>query len=71
MKDKIEKPAILQLKETEEKIINVINTFGLPAFVIKPCLEKIYRQVEILELQELEKEKELYENKLKESTGEK
>ena len=56
----MEKPTILKLKETEEKIIQIINSSDVPAFVLKPMIEKICRQLEILEEQEYLKEKENY-----------
>lgn len=57
----MEKPTILKLREAEESIINLINSSGLPVFVLKPSIEKICRQLEILEEQEFQKEKEIYE----------
>lgn len=59
----MEKPTILKLKEAEEEITKIINTCGVPAFVLKPMIEKIYRQLEIIEQQEYIKEKENYEKK--------
>lgn len=56
-----DKPTIIKLKETEEKIINLLNSSDIPAFVLKPMVEKIYRQLEILEQQEYEKEKQSYQ----------
>lgn len=51
--EKIEKPTILKIKEAEEEIIKIINNSKLPAFILKPIIEKILRQIEILEEQEL------------------
>lgn len=49
----IEKPTILKIKEVEEEIVKIINNSKLPAFILKPIIEKILRQIEILEEQEL------------------
>lgn len=57
----MEKPTILKLKETESQIIEILNMSEIPAFVLKPMIEKIYRELEVLEQQEYEKEKEKYE----------
>lgn len=57
----MEKPTILKLKETESQIIKILNMSEIPAFVLKPMIEKIYRELEVLEQQEYEKEKEKYE----------
>lgn len=67
----MEKPTIIKLKEIEEEIINIINSSNVPPFVLKPTIEKIYRQLEILEQQEYETEKENYENSLKEKESDK
>ena len=60
MNNIIEKPIILKLKELEEEIIKLINSSEIPAFILKPMIEKICRQLEILEEQEYLKEKENY-----------
>ena len=57
------KPTILKLKETENEIVKILNECDIPAFVLKPMIEKIYRQLEVLEEQEYQKEKENYEKK--------
>ena len=51
-KTKIQKPIIIVLNETEEKIVEVLNGSSLPAFIIKPMLEKILNQVNLLEQKE-------------------
>lgn len=51
--EKIEKPTILKIKEAEKEIVKIINNSKLPAFILKPIIEKILRQIEILEEQEL------------------
>lgn len=51
-KNQKEKPLILKVKETENKIIGIINESHIPAFIIKPLIEKIYNQLVNLEQQE-------------------
>lgn len=41
----MEKPATILHKEFREKIVEAINTSGLPAFVLVPVLESALNQV--------------------------
>ena len=66
----IKKPTILQLKETEDAIVNIINSSGLPAFILRRFVDKILRQLEELEQRELIEETARY-NKMIEETNEK
>ena len=66
----MEKPTILKLKETENKIIEAINSSEVPAFIIRPMLEKILNNVIVIEQKELEQEKINYEKSLKEEKKE-
>lgn len=68
--EEIKKPAILKLKETEEGIVKIINSSELPAFVLKMSVEKILRQIEILEQQELSNELEIYNKAIKDKKKE-
>ncbi len=43
---------ILKEREVKENIVQIINTSGLPAIVIKPVLQDILRQVELVEQKE-------------------
>lgn len=43
---------ILKERETKESIVQIINTSGLPAMVIKPMLQDILKQVELAEQSE-------------------
>ena len=61
----IKKPTILKLKETEEKLIQVINNSELPSFILKPIIEKILKQIELLEEQEFINETNNYNELLK------
>lgn len=47
-----EKPLILRVKDTENRIIAIINNSNIPAFILKSSIEKIYNQLVQLEQQE-------------------
>lgn len=59
------KPANLIIEETKENLVKVINESGLPPFLLEPVLKDLYNQVSILKQQELEKNRQEYENSLK------
>lgn len=61
----MEKPTVLKLKETETKLIQIINESNIPIFIIRPVLERIISEVRILEQKEYEQEKLKYEESLK------
>lgn len=63
----MEKPTIIKLKETEQQIVDVINKCEIPAFVLKPTIEKILMQLELLEKQEYETELKKYNETLEEN----
>lgn len=45
---------ILKKKEFEEKIVELINESGLPAFILKPIIKDLFEQLNILDQQQLE-----------------
>lgn len=47
------KPIILKLKDFEEKVVNLINESELPAFMVRPAIEKIYNQILMNEQKEV------------------
>ena len=59
------KPANLIVEETKENIVKIINESGLPPFLVEPIIKDLYNQVSILKQQELEKNRQEYENSLK------
>ena len=59
------KPANLIMEETKENIVKIINESGLPPFLVEPIIKDLYKQVSILKQQELEKNRQEYENSLK------
>lgn len=65
--EKKDRPLVLKVKEAENRLIATINNSQLPAFIMKPIIEKVYNQLINLEQEEyalaLEKErKELNDN---------
>lgn len=60
----IEKPLIMILGETEEKIVSIINETNLPAFILKPMLERILNQIQNLEQHEKEEAIRIYNQEL-------
>lgn len=58
---------ILKEREVREKIVEIINNSGLPAFILKPIFKEIYDQICIVEEQQYEKAK---NNKIKKEVKE-
>lgn len=63
----MDKPIILQMNEFDAQIISVINKAGLPAFLMRPTIEKIYNNLLQMEQQEFSNAKNEYDEKLKNS----
>ena len=60
---------ILKEREIREKIIEIINNSGLPAFMLKAVIKELYEQLNIIEQQQYEealKNKESKETKASE-----
>ena len=49
------KPFTLQVQETEQEIVDIINKSNLPAYVLKQIIKGIYQQLEEVEQQEIQK----------------
>ncbi len=60
------KPANLIADETRQKITNVINNSGLPAFILEPIIKDLYNQIAYLKKNELENSKKEYSKSLEE-----
>jgi len=54
----MEKPFSLKIQDFNDKLVELVNTSELPAYVLKIELEKIYQQIDRLEKEEIEKYKE-------------
>ncbi|MCI9063287.1 MAG: hypothetical protein HFJ17_01605 [Clostridia bacterium] len=60
---------IIKDREFKEKLAQLINESGLPAFILKPSVKEVYEQLNILEQQQYQQ---VYNdlNKDKEKEGE-
>jgi len=61
---------ILKEREVREKIVDVINTSGLPAIILKPIIKEVYEQLINVETQQYEHAK-IYKQKINEEKEEK
>ena len=62
----MEKPISLKLREFKNAAVNLINTSGLPLFIVEPILKEVYNAVQIKVEQEYLQDKANYEQYLKE-----
>jgi hypothetical protein len=62
----MEKPVSIKVQELKEELVDLINDSGLPAFIVEPIVKDIYEQIIQAKNQEYTKDKENYENSLKE-----
>lgn len=62
----MDKPIILIKEETKQKLLDVINQSGLPAFIIEPILSDFLNEIRVVARREYETEKANYEKSLKE-----
>lgn len=67
----MEKPISLKIKEFENDTVNLVNTSGLPLFVIEPILKKVLVAVQNKSEQEYQQDKLRYEQSLNEESKEK
>lgn len=66
----MEKPISLKLKDFKNDAVNLVNTSGLPLFVIEPILREVLVAVQSKAEQEYQQDKFKYEQSLKEQEGE-
>lgn len=66
----MEKPISLKLKDFKNDAVNLVNTSGLPLFVIEPILKEVLVAVQTKIEQEYQQDKIKYEQSLKEQEGE-
>lgn len=66
----MEKPISLKIKEFKNEAVNLVNTSGLPLFVIEPILKEVLVAVQNKSEQEYQQDKLRYEQSLKEKEGE-
>jgi len=62
----VDKPIQLKKIEFEEQLVKLINESKLPAFVLRILIEKILKQLENIEVQELTLAKKKYQKALEE-----
>ena len=65
----IQKPIILKIKELGNQIIELINNSELPAFFLIRIVEKVYKELQPLELQELKLAQEEYDKPKEKKEG--
>ncbi len=63
------KPFTIQVQETEQKIVEIINTSQLPAYVLKTMLINMINELDNIDAEEIKKynEEQLSQEKEKES----
>lgn len=66
----MEKPISLKIKEFKNEAVNLVNTSGLPLFIIEPILKEVLVAVQNKSEQEYQQDKLRYEQSLKEKEGE-
>ena len=49
------KPFTMQIQETEQKIVEIINNSQLPAYVLKNVLQGIYAEIDRVDNEEIAK----------------
>ena len=66
----MEKPISLKIKDFKNDTVNLVNTSGLPLFVIEPILREVLAAVQTKANQEYLQDKAQYENSLVEQSAE-
>lgn len=66
----MEKPISIKIKEFENDAVNLVNTSGLPLFVVEPILKKVLVAVQNKAEQEYQQDRMRYEQSLNEQEGE-
>ena len=64
----IEKPLTVKRQEFTEQVVELINSYGLPAFVVIGVLEALLPTLRQLEQQQLMQDRKLYEEMLDKRT---
>lgn len=61
----MEKPISIVYEEFKQELANLINNYGLPAFVVEPVLRDYLNEIKIIKEKQYEMEKAQYEESLK------
>lgn len=64
----IDKPITIVREEFREQLLNICNDSGLPMFCIEDILKDFIQQVHLAVIKQYEKDKEEYEQILKQKT---
>lgn len=67
----MEKPISLKIKEFKNDAVNLVNTSGLPLFIVEPILKEVLVAVQNKSEQEYQQDKLRYEQSLNEESKEK
>jgi hypothetical protein len=65
--NKINKPISVVREEFIMNLANLINTSGLPSYIMEPIIKDIYTELTILTKQQVERDKQAYLQALKEN----
>lgn len=63
----MDKPITIVIEETKNKLAEVINTCGLPPFIIEPILSEFLKETQFAVRKQYELDKAQYEQSLKET----
>ena len=66
----MEKPISLKIKDFKNDTVNLVNTSGLPLFIIEPILKEVLVAVQTRSEQEYQQDKLRYEQSLNTQEGE-
>lgn len=62
----MEKPITLKLNEFKNNAVSLVNTSGLPLFIVEPILKDLLSAVQVKMEQEYQRDKAVYEQSLQE-----
>lgn len=66
----MDKPLTLVAYDFENSLIDIVNSSGLPAFIVRPIIERILTSVKQAEQRQLKTDMEVYEQSMKKEKGE-
>lgn len=66
----MDKPLTIVAYDFENTLIDTVNNAGLPAFIIKPILERVLQYVKQAEQRQLKSDMEAYKQSIENNEGE-
>lgn len=66
----MDKPLTIVAYDFENTLIDTVNNAGLPAFIIKPILERVLQYVKQAEQRQLKSDMEAYKQSIESNEGE-